>query len=147
MPDITAANAVFFLSVPGILPVPTPLQGFAADDVFSVDEVDATELLMGVDGTLSGGMVFNPIPMTIHLQADSGSIALFDAWWSAQIALTSAYPAFGTVSLPNLNKSWVLSTGFLKRYLVMPPAKKLLQPITARIEWQSVTVVPIGAAG
>ncbi len=148
MGDITAANAVFIVSVPLLLPIPQQLQGFAADDIFDFDDVDAAETLMGVDGTLSAGMIFAPKMQNITLQADSASNgSLFDPWYAGQQAATAVFPAQGVVSFPSLGTSWTLITGFLTRYKPVPDAKKILQPRRYRITWQAVTPVPIGLAG
>ncbi|HVA39357.1 MAG TPA: hypothetical protein VNF49_01740 [Candidatus Binataceae bacterium] len=147
MADITSANAVFILTVPGALPVPTQLQGFAADDIFDFSEVDATETLMGVDGQLSGGMVFMAKAQNISFQADSPSIAVMDAWNQAQQLGIAAYPASATITLTSVGKSYVLTTGYLKTIMPVAPAKRVLQPQRYRIEWGKVIVLPVGPAG
>ena len=147
MPDITSANAVFLLSVPLLLPVPQQLQGFAADDIFDVADVDATETSMGVDGILSGGMVFAPKTMNIALQADSASIGLFDAWYAGQQGAVAAFAAQGTVTFPSIGVSYALLTGFLKRYKPIADAKKMLMPRKFTIEWQQILGSPVGLTG
>ena len=86
MATITSANSVLTLAVNGLFPVPQVIQGYAVDDAFEGEAVQQAEILMGVDGVLSAGKVFVPYKMTIHLQADSPSIFLFDAWRNAQDA-------------------------------------------------------------
>jgi len=147
MADITAANAVFLISVPAVLPVAQQIQGFAADDIFDFEDVDATETLMGVDGVFSGGMVFMPKPQNIMLQADSASNAFFDAWNQAQQVAMAAYPASAVITLTGIGTSWALSTGYLTRYKPAPDAKRLLQPRRYRITWGKVVPTPVGAAG
>lgn len=147
MADITSANAVFIISVPRVLPVPQQIQGFSADDIFDFEDVDATETMMGVDGVLSGGMIYTPKPQNVSLQADSASITFFDAWYTAMQANVATYTAVGNITLTSVGKSWTLVNGFLRRYKPLPDAKKVLQPQRFRIEWQSVLPTPIGAAG
>ena len=145
--DITSANTILLLSVPLILPVPQQIQAFAADDIFDADDVDATETMMGVDGRLSGGMVYMPKPMNFALQADSDSIAFFDAWYQGQQSAVGAFPASGTVTFPSIGKSYALIKGFLKRYKPMADGKKVLQPQKFRIEWEQVLPSPVGFSG
>jgi len=147
MADITSANAVILISVPLLLPVPQQLQGFAADDIFDMDDVDATDVVMGVDGILSGGVVFTPKPQNYSLQADSPSISFFDAWYAGQQSAVAAFAAQGTVTFTSVGKSFACATGFLTRYKPMPDAKKTLQPQKFRITWQSVIPTPVGIAG
>ncbi len=147
MADITAANAVFIMSVPLLLPVPQQLQGFAADDIFDTEEVDMSETMMGVDGVLSAGMVFAPTPQNIALQADSASVSFFEAWDAGQQAGTAAFFAQANVTLTSIGRSYQLLNGALVRGKRMPDAKKVLQPRKWRIMWQKVVAVPIGVAG
>jgi hypothetical protein len=148
MGDLTAANVSFVITVPLLLPAPTTLSGFAADDIFDVDDVDATDVVMGVDGILSGGMIFAPKPMNIALQADSTvSIAFFDAWYQGQEANYAAYPAQAVITFTGINTSYLLTTGFLSRYKPMPDAKKMLQPRKFRVTWQTIIPTTVGSGG
>jgi len=96
---------------------------------------------------LSGGMIFTKTPLTITLQADSPSIAIFEAWDSAQQANQAVYTAQMNVTLTSVGRSYQMITGFLVRGKRLPDAKKVLQPRKWRTEWQNVVSVPIGLAG
>lgn len=147
MGDITSANTQFNLTVPGLFPVATPIQGYAVDDIFDFEDVDAAETMMGVDGTLSAGMIYAVKPQNITLQADSASNAFFDAWNQAQQLGQQVYPAIGVVTFPSLGWTFSLSTGILRRYRPVPDAKRLLQPRRYRIEWGRVVPLQIGGGG
>lgn len=147
MGDITAANAVILISVPLLLPVPTQIQGFAADDIFSNDDVDTADTMMGVDGVLSGGMIYAPTPWDVTLQADSPSASFFEAWDTGQQAAVAAFPAQMNVTLTSIGRSYQCVTGFLVRAKRMPDAKKVLQPRKWRIMWQQIIPIPVGIAG
>lgn len=139
--DITAANAVLMLSIPGLFAVPQQLQGFAADDVYDLDEIESVETLMGVDGRLSGGFVWKPQPQTITLQADSASNAVFDAWNENQKSGLRTYQANGVLILPSLGIKFVQTVGFLTNYKA-PGAKRLVQQRRYRVTWQNVSPAP-----
>lgn len=139
--DITAANAKLTLAIPPLFSVPQQLQGFAADDVYDLDEIESVETLMGVDGTLSGGFVWKPQPQTIMLQADSPSCALFDTWYSNQVAAQATYVAAGVLTLPAIGLKFVQTVGYLTGYK-LPGAKKLIQPRRFRITWNIVLPAP-----
>lgn len=134
---ITAANAVYILTIPNVLQAPIQLQGFAADDVFDTEPLEAAETLMGVDGILSAGFVFVPVPQSISLQADSASIAVFDAWWTQEQAQKTKFPASGQIKLPSIGTKWALSNGYLVTYPVIPNAGRTLKPRKFMIRWQS----------
>lgn len=139
--DITAANAVLMLSVPGLFPIPQQLQGFAADDVYDLDEIESVETSMGVDGVLSGGFVWKPQPQTIMLQADSASNAVFDTIQSSQIAGQATYLLNGVLTLPAIGLKFIQTNGYLTGYK-LPGAKKLVQPRRYRVTWNLVVPAP-----
>lgn len=143
MASITGSTAIFQLAVINLFPIPVRLQGFAADDIFDTDDIEPNEVLMGVDGILSGGRVNVPVAQTIHLQADSQSNQVFDQWNAAEQALQDSYIANGIVTLTGLGLKWTLTRGFLTRYKPIPQAKKLLQPRTYRITWNLVSPAPV----
>jgi hypothetical protein len=136
--SITSANAVVMIGVAGIFPIPFQLQGFAADDIFDVEAIEAAETMMGVDGILTGGMVFVPIRQTISLMADSPSNLLFDTWWAQTQQQRDIFPANGNVVLRGSGQKWTLTNGILTNYKPLPDAKKVLQPRRFQITWQQV---------
>lgn len=138
MATITSANAILALGINQYFPTPQIIQGFAVDDAFESESVQQSEVLMGVDGILSGGKVFVPYKMTIHLQADSPSVFLFDAWRNAQNAALDVFSAFGSISLPGTSMLYTLNNGFLTSATPFPAVKKTLTPLTYEITWQSI---------
>lgn len=138
MSSITGANSVIALAIAGLFPVPQQLSGFAADDVFDTDGVESNEVLMGVDGILSGGWVAVPIQQTYKIQADSPSVFFFDTWWATQQQLRDPLPANGVVTIKTVGRKWTMRRGFLTMYTPIPANKKLLQPLTYRVTWESV---------
>lgn len=145
--SITSANAVFLISVPLLLPLTQQLQDWAVDDIYDVDDVDATDTAMSVDGILTGGMIFAAKPMNVALMADSPSISFFDAWYAGQYGATDAFAAQGTITLTSVGRAFTLTTGWLSRYKPMPDAKKTLQARKFRLTWQNIISVPVGPTG
>ena len=141
--SITSANSILLIGITNLYPVPQQLQGFGVDDAYSMPDVTNAEVVMGVDGTLSGGMVLKEVVQKIHLSPDSPSIPLFDAWYTAQQQTRKAFAATAIIKLPGIGKSYVCTTGWLTNYTPIPAAKKLLGPQEFEITWQSVNVVPI----
>jgi hypothetical protein len=143
--SITSANAVLTLVIPPIFTVPQQIQQFSADNIFETDEIEVAETSMGVDGNLSGGLIYNEIAWNITLQANSPSNALFDQWWQAQLAAQDVYAASGIVTLKSIGTKWVMANGFLKRVTTMPPGGRTLRPRRFGIVWNSVTAQAIPA--
>lgn len=135
---ITSANAVLMLSVLGLFPVPQLIQGFAVEDVFDSEDLETAETMMGVDGKLSAGFVFNPIKQGFTLMADSPSIALFEAVYASELAAKDKYVFYGTIFLPSVSRLYTMTRGFMTGYKPMPDAKKVLQPRKFGMTWQSI---------
>ena len=93
---------------------------------------------MGVDGVLSAGKVFVPYKMTIHLQADSPSVFLFDTLRNAQNAAVDVYALSGSITLPGTSMVYTLENGFLTMATPFPAVKKTLQPLVYEITWQQI---------
>lgn len=142
MSSLTAANAVITIAVTGLFPTPQQLQGFSADNVYDMADQTITETSMGVDGILSGGMVFNPVEQTFVLQADSSSCELFERWAAAQRQIKDVYTANGFTILPSLGKKYTSTKGFLVTLPPLPAAARITQPRRFAIRWQSVLATP-----
>jgi hypothetical protein len=140
---LTAADAVLTFAQTTLFPVPQQLQGFSAENVFEVDAIQSAETLMGVDGKLSGGFVFAPVPMSIELQADSLSNDFFDIWWTSMQASKTTFPISGTVILPAISKKFACIKGLLTGYPPITAARKILQPRRFQVTWESITPSPV----
>jgi hypothetical protein len=142
MGSVTDANASLSLSIPPIFPVPQQLQGFAADDIFDIPQIKSVEVLMGVDGVLSGGFVYVAIAWEISLQADSLSNQVFDTWWTQMQAAKDVYIAQGVIRLPSISTKFNLTNGYLTGYKPAPAAKKILQPRRYELTFNSIAPAP-----
>jgi hypothetical protein len=136
--SITSANAVLMFAITGLYDSPQRLQGFAADDIYTVDNIPSAEAIMGVDGILSAGFVYAPIPQTIALQADSISNSLFEHWVQAQKFAREAYLAQATIVLLGIARKYSMVNGALTSHPAMPTAARTLQPRRYTITWESV---------
>ena len=142
MSSLTAVNSVIMLSVANLFPA-QQLQGFTADEVFDLDDIDVAETIMGIDGVLSGGLIYVPIPWTVNLQANSPSCALFDQWYNYQKAIGDIASASMNIALPGLGYKWIYSNGILKKYSPAPAVKKMVQPRKFTIEWNIIGAQPL----
>jgi hypothetical protein len=140
--SITSANAIIMLSVPGLFDSPQQLQGFAADDIFDAAAIKPAETSMGLDGRLSAGWIPVAVTQSYTLQADSPSVAFFEAIYNAQQAIRDIYRLSGLTVLSGIGISYNQVRGVLTNYTPMPSGKKMLMPRTFSIEWETVTPVP-----
>ncbi len=142
MTDLTAANAVITIGVPGVFNTPQQLQGFAADDIFSSPAIEAGEGSMGVDGKYSVGYVFKEVAQEYSLQADSDSNAIFDQWYAFEQANLVKIACNGTTLIPAINTRWVMTRGFLMSYTPIVAAGKILKVRKHEIRWNLVAPQP-----
>ncbi len=140
---LTAANCQLTLFAIPYLPVPTLIEGFATDSAFLFDSPAVAEVMIGVDGKMSGGYLPSITRMTISLQADSPSVRYFEDLFSATKASREIAILGGAVALPSLGKSYTLTKGILEQFTQAPPVGKVLQPHTIQIAWNDVQPVPL----
>lgn len=141
---ITSADSTFVISSADFALAATIIQGYAADAAFAMDNADAAETSLGVDGKLSAGWVPRSYNQTITLQPDSPSRPIFDGIVAAQDAGRTVYRLNGVITLPGNQYSHSLSRGVLKNYSAMANAQRILQPVTFVIEWEKVLTIPLG---
>lgn len=140
--DLTAANSIFQLFIPDVFPAPQQLQGYAADDIFDVEDQESVQVQMGVDGELAAGFVYVETKQSITLMPTSDSNDVFDQWNAAQKAALTVFPASAVIILPGLNKKWQMTRGFLTRYKPIPGAGKIIKPRTFGITWNANSGAP-----
>lgn len=143
MGSLTSANCVLTIAIPGLYDTPQQLQKFAADDVTDIGDQQVAEAVMGVDGFLSMGFVFNPTVQGITLQGDSESNAIFDNWYGAQQSTREIYRCSGILLLPAIGRKWSLVNGGMTTYKPAPDVKKILQARKHTITWESMQIAPI----
>lgn len=143
MATITASNSTYILTVPeaGIAQF---LQGYATDAAFDTDGSDSAEIVIGVDGKMSAGYVPYMTNQTIHLQADSASVTIFEAWLAAEKAVNEKFIAGAIISIPSTKKQYICTKGYLKTVSQMPNAHKTLQSRDFVITWENIAAVPYG---
>jgi hypothetical protein len=139
---LTAADVVITITVDGLFDTPTQLQGFAADNIIDTDAIVNAETVIGVDGRLSAAFVHNKVPQKIHLQADSESIDLFDAWYRAQQNNQKIYFASLMITSISTGKTYTATRGVMVKGKAVPDFKKKIEAQEYDLEWESVTVAP-----
>ena len=140
---ITSANSVIMLAAGSIFPVAQQIQGYAAEDIFDTDDVEMAEVQMGLDKKQSYGYVPFNVKWRLTLMANSDSILMFDSVIAAERVMTDKFQWSGVVTLKGIGKKYTMNNGVLTRGKIMPDAKKVLQPVTYEITWESVLPAPM----
>lgn len=135
--SITSANSILMLSVAGLYDSPQQLQQFSADDIFETGMYNNAETPIGVDGVMTAGIAYVPVPMSFMFMADSPSIDLFEQWYAAELQAVDKFPCSATIRLPSTGMSYSLAGGYLTGYSALPDAKKVLQPRKFQITFPS----------
>jgi hypothetical protein len=143
MGTITSANSTFVITIPLLYPVPTQIEGYATDDAFDTTATVIAEVFKGVDGRKSAGFIPHMIEMTVHLQADSPSMFIFEDLDSAQNTAKEVYSLQGEISLPSVGRSYTLIDGTLTSIMKIASARKTLQARTFVISWSEILAQPI----
>ncbi len=147
MASITSANAIITLTIPGLFSIPQQLQGFSADNIYDMATQEIVQTMMGVDGKLSGGFVFNPIEQTFDLMADSASKSRFSKHGPQRSAKPRTFILRnGETTLISVNKSYICNNGFLLSLPPAPSAGRVLQPRKYVIRWESIQAVRLNTS-
>ncbi|MBO1329246.1 hypothetical protein OQ496_12685 [Acetobacter suratthaniensis] len=136
--DITAANAVFTITVAGLYNAPITLQNFAADQAWETAELNCAETEMSVDGYLNTGWTPAPVDQTIHFSAGSESVVVFEAIMAAQQTARALFRLGGELTLTGTGRRYTMTNGVLRSMAVVPSAGRVLHPRSFAIRWQSV---------
>ena len=143
MATLTAANSVIMLIIPGLYPVPQQIEGFAADDVMTMESYQPVETLMGVDGHLSGGWVPVPKPMTISIQAQyQPSRSPSRPGTRRSRRSREVYTADALITFPRSTSS-TPARGLPDRLPAGADVRRILQPRRFQITWESILSAPI----
>ncbi|MBO1325345.1 hypothetical protein K2X14_11600 [Acetobacter sp. TBRC 12305] len=135
--DITAANAIFTITVPGLYNAPVTLQNFAADRAWETSELEMAETEMSIDGYLNAGWVPNPVDQTISLAASSDSVVVFEAIMAAQQTARTLYRLGAEITLKATGRKYTMVNGLLRAMAPTPSAARVLEARTFSVRWQA----------
>lgn len=141
--SITSVNAQIMFTIPLLFPIPQQLEGFAAEDIFDTEAIEAGEAVMGLDGFLSAGFVPMPIKQGYTIQANSPSVDFFESWYAAEQASRDKYFAQGVIVMPGIGRTYAMVSGVLIGYSPMADGKKVLQPRKFGVVWESAIGAPL----
>lgn len=137
--SITSANAILTLTVAGLFPTPVQIQGFSVDRAWESNATNMTESQIGVDGRKTAGFIFQIQDMTISLQGDSPSRAVFTSIRNTQRQIREVLRIDGTLDLNSTGESFVLTNGSLQTAKPLPDGQKVLSQMDYVIAFESIT--------
>ncbi len=141
--DITSANSVLMIGAGTVYPSPQQIQDFAADDIFDIETLRVGEIMMGVDGLLSAGFVFEAVTQTIRLMAGSPSGVVFDTIYQYERTNVLKVQLNAVFKFPSLGIMFTSQKGYMTTYKPMSDARRILQPRSFAFAWESFVASPI----
>jgi hypothetical protein len=142
MATITAANAIFLLTIADLYPVAQRLRGFGVDDAFTTDAADMGETQVGVDGYGVGGYVPRVVPMTIRFLASSTSLDVFENWIGAMDAAQEVIYGSAVINQPSIGRKYTCYLGQLMRVNTMADVRRVLANREFHISWLPQGTIP-----
>ena len=140
---LTSANATMMMTLP-ILPAPVQIQGFSVDDLANMDEVQFSESRIGVDGYKSAGFIPNTRKLNIVLESTSPSIDYFNIWISSmKVDKEVKEITLLTITSKALGRTYMCYRGTLESGKELPDFKKTTQPITYKLDFESIVAIPL----
>ncbi|OAG76041.1 hypothetical protein Amal_01812 [Acetobacter malorum] len=136
--DITAANSVYTITVPGLYNAPITLENYAADRAFETEARELAETAMSIDGYLNAGWIPNPVTQTIALAASSESALIFEAIVMAQDARRGLYRMGAEIQIPAIGRKYTMVRGLLRSIVGVPTAGRVLEARHFEITWERV---------
>ncbi|CAG9247733.1 conserved hypothetical protein [Burkholderia diffusa] len=124
MATIKSANSSFGLAIANLYPTPPTIQRCAADDALSAKAVEIAEIVMDVDGHMSGGFIFNPVDLKVTIVPDSPSLQIFGNRITFQRTAREVFYANATIIVPSISRKYTLQNGILKSRNPTVNAKK-----------------------
>lgn len=141
----TAISAKLIINIPELGVVGHKVEGFGADDAVSFEEVDTTEVFIGVDGQLVAGFIPQLKTMRLTLAATSASLTIFNRLYQEMEKREEVvWIQSAVLILPAIRQGFALTNGALSGFVAAPNVKKTLQSVPVRIVWDSVKIAANG---
>lgn len=141
----TAISAKLIINIPELGLAGHKVEGFGADEAVTFEEVDVSEIYIGVDGQLNAGYIPQLKTMRILLSATSPSLTIFNRLYQEMERREEVlWIQSAVLTLPAINQSFALTNGALTGFTPVSAIKKTLQPVPVRITWNRVTITTNG---
>jgi len=136
--DISSGNVVIAIGAFNLIPVPTILQGYTPEDIYSYDQLANAETQMGLDGRLSGGFVAQAVMQTFTQMPNGPSVSFWDTIVAAQRANFTLYQLFANITIISLGATYIQRNGIIVDASPAPSAGKVMGHRTFKVAWESV---------
>ncbi|MEE8658522.1 Structural protein [Acetobacteraceae bacterium EV16G] len=139
---ITSADAIFTLTIQPLFSAPITLENWGTDRAWEVSSYAATDSRMSIDGYLNKGFQHRPVEMSLTLEANSPSNAVFEAIEEYQKAMTTVVILGGELRLPGLHRKYTFDDGHVIGMTPLPGGASMLEARTYNLRWRRI--IPAG---
>lgn len=126
--NITSANASAVLSVHTLFPQGIVLQMFSIDAGITMEDLTIASTKMTLDGHMVAAYVPNIKKITINLEACSPSYEPLAQVFRASESKRGFFECTLTITIPEINKTFVFTPGVLVAGTPLPALQQTLQP-------------------
>lgn len=123
----------------GLIGVPQQIEGWSADNAFSIDAQQTAMVIQGVDGKTHFGWVPHLVPFNVSLMPDSDSQDYLENLVTAQDLMRETLMITGTLIIPAISKKYSLTNGALTSYTPIPSHQRVLAAQGMTITFSSIT--------
>ncbi|MCX5619468.1 MULTISPECIES: phage tail fiber protein [Bombella] len=136
---ITAADAVFTLTVKTLFNTPITLENWATENSWSSGQkIKLAATTLSLDGKMNKGYIPSLYPMVLTFSAGSNSLLVFDAIATASRQARTVYELNGELLLHGLGRRYTFTNGCLTDYDPVPAGKTTLGDRSVTITWENV---------
>jgi len=136
--NVTSADLQVVLKVAGLYDDGVILEGFSVDSAITADAVDISEVRRGVDGHIVAGVIKNPYPVSIVLEANSPSLDYMETIRDDMQSSNEPRECTLTINYPSMGTNITFVHGTMTSAAIIPPAQRTLQPTTWGFMFESV---------
>ena len=138
--SITGSTGISSLgTLSGLIGVPQQIEGWSADNAFSIDAQQTAMVVQGVDGKTHFGWVPHLVPFNVSLMPDSDSQDYLEGLVTAQDLMRETLMITGTLIIPAISKKYSLTNGALTSYTPIPSHQRVLSAQAMTITFSSIT--------
>lgn len=123
----------------GLLGVPMTLEGWAADNAFSVDAQQRAVVVQGVDGNVHSGWVPHLNNFNLSLMPDSDSQEYLENLMAAEDTMRETLLITGVLLVPSIGRRYSLTNGTITNGTPVPTHGRILAAQATTIVFAKAT--------
>ena len=138
--SITGSTGISSLgTLSSLIGVPQTIEGWSADNAFSIDAQQTAVVVQGVDGKTHFGWVPHLVPFSISLMPDSDSQDYLENLVTAQDEMRETLMIGGVLIVPSIQRKYALTNGAITSFTPIPSHQRTLAAQGMVITFSKIT--------